>query len=98
MPKILAEDGHVEQVRQAFATYEGLEHLRVRRRAELVVESGEARDPIPHARFRRVAANLWVLEMATHTSRWQPSGVRGALARLIEALIQDFGWTLSRIV
>jgi hypothetical protein len=99
MPKILAEDGHVEQVTQAFATYEGLEHLRVRRRADLVVvESGEAQDPIPHARFRRVGANLWMLEMATHTSRWQPSGVRGVLDRLIEALIQDFGWTLSRIV
>ncbi len=99
MPKILAEDGHVEQVRQAFATYDGLEHLRVRRHADLVVvESGEAQDPIPHARFRRIAAHIWVLEMATHTSRWQPSGVRGALDRLIEALIQDFGWTLSRIV
>jgi len=99
MPKVLAQDGHVDQVAQAFATYDGLEHLRVRRCADLVVvESGQADDPIPHARFRRVAVHLWVLEMATHTGRWQPSGVRGSLERLVEALINDFGWTLSRVV
>jgi hypothetical protein len=98
MPKMLAEDGHVDQVQQEFATYDGLEHLRVRRRADLVVvESGQADEPIPHARFRRVAAHVWVLEMATHTSRWQPSGVRGTLERLVETLINDFGWTLSPI-
>jgi hypothetical protein len=99
MPKVLAEDGHVDQVTRTFATYEGLDHHRVRRRADLVVvESGQADDPIPHARFRRVAAHIWVLEMATHTGRWQSSGVRGALEPLVETLIQDFGWTLSRIV
>jgi hypothetical protein len=99
MPKLLAEDSHVAHVTQALAAYEGLEHLRVRRRADLVVvESGHAADPVPHARFRRVAAHIWVLEMATHSGRWQPSGVRGALDRLVEALIHDFGWTLSRIV
>ena len=99
MPKVLAEDGHVDQVTQTFATYDGLEHLRVRRRADLVVvESGPVDDSIPHARFRRVAAHIWVLEMATHAGRWQPSGVRGPLERLVETLIQDFGWTLSPIV
>jgi len=98
MPKVLAEDGHVDQVTQAFATYDGLEHLRVRRRADLVVvESGPAKEPIPHARFRRIAAHLWVLEMATHTGRWQPSGARGPLEPLVETLIHDFGWTLSPI-
>lgn len=99
MPKVLAEDGHVNQVRQEFATYEGLEHLRVRRRADLVVvEAGPVEDPIPHARFRRVDVHVWVLEMATHTGRWQPSGVRGTLERLVETLLHDFGWTLSPIV
>jgi len=99
MPKILAEDGHVEQVTQVFSTYEGLEHLRARRRADLVVvESGPVNDPVPHARFRRIAAHIWGLEMATHTGRWQPSGASGPLEPLVETLIQDFGWTLSPIV
>jgi hypothetical protein len=99
MPKLVAEDAHVDQVTQAFAAYDGLEHLRARRRAALVVvESGPPEDPIPHARFRRVAVRLWELEMATHTGRWQPSGVGGPLDRLLDALIHDFGWTLARIV
>jgi hypothetical protein len=99
MPKVLAEDSQVDQVRQEFASYDGLEHLRVRRRADLViVESGPADDLVRHARFRRVAARIWVLEMATHTGQWQPSGVKGPLERLVETLITDFGWTLSRIV
>ena len=53
---------------------------------------------VRRARFRRVAAHIWELEMATHTGRWQPSGVRGTLERLVEMLINDFGWTLSRAV
>jgi hypothetical protein len=70
MPKVLTEDGHVEQVRRAFASYNGLEHLPVRRCADLVVvESGQADDPVPHARFRRVAGRIWVPETATHTGR-----------------------------
>ena len=99
MPKLVAEDAHLHQLRAAFAAYEGLDHLRLRRRADLVVvESGPADDPIPHARFRRVSARLWVLEMATHTGRWQPSGLQGALELLVETLVNDFGWTLTRII
>jgi hypothetical protein len=71
----------------------------VRQRSDLVIiESGPKNDPIPHARFRRVAVHIWVLEMATHTSRWQPSGERGLLEKLLDALITQYGWTLSRIV
>jgi hypothetical protein len=99
MTKLQAQDEHAQMVRQAFAACDGLEHLRVRRRADLlVVESGEVDDPIPHARFRRLAGQVWVLEMATHTGRWQPSGERGLLEELAHMLIHDFGWTLTRIV
>jgi hypothetical protein len=62
------------------------------------VESGPNDDPIAHARFRRVAPRIWDLDMATHTGRWQPSGERGALAAIVETLINDFAWTLTRIV
>jgi hypothetical protein len=99
MPKLVAEDSHVNQLRAAFAAIDDLDHLRVRRRADLaVVESGPVEAPIAHARFRRVSARLWTLEMATHTGRWQPSGMQGALDALVEALINDFGWTLTRII
>jgi len=99
MPTFQAEEHHADLVRETFATYEGLDHLRVRRRGNLVtVESGPTQDPIPHARFRRVAVHIWVLEMATPTARWQPTGMRDQLKALLDALINDFGWTLTRIV
>jgi hypothetical protein len=98
MKKYHAEEDHAEIVRKTLASYEGLEHLRVRRRADLVViESGATQDPIAHARFRRVTVHLWRLEMATHTGQWQPTPLRDQLERLVEMLIQDFAWTLARI-
>jgi hypothetical protein len=57
----------VATVLSYFAKFDGLEHLRARERAELVIiESGPADDPIPHARLRRLAAQFWALEMSTH--------------------------------
>jgi len=98
VPKPLAEDDHVEDVVDYFKK-KRLTHLRARRRADLVVvESGPAKDPIAHVRFRRVAVHLFVLECATHTGRWQPTGFRGTLAQLLEALSTTFPWMLKKIV
>jgi hypothetical protein len=99
MPNFRAEEDHADVVREELAAYEGLEHLRVRRRSDLlVIESGPTDDPIPHARFRRVAVHIWVLEMASHMGRWEPSGERGQLEHLLDALVNQYGWVLSRIV
>ena len=98
MPKFLAEEDHADIVREAFAAQDGLDHLRVRRRGDLVVvESGPKKAPIAHARFRRVTVHLWRLEMATHTGGWQPTPLRDLLERLLPVLIHDFSWTLTRI-
>lgn len=97
MKKYHAEEDHANIVRQTLASHQ-LQHLRVRRRADLVVvESGSQQEPIAHARFRRLTVHLWRLEMATHTSQWQPTPLRDQLERLVEMLIQDFAWTLARI-
>lgn len=98
MKKYHAEQDHAVIVRDTLASYQGLEHLRVRRRADLVViESGSDQDPVAHARFRRVAVHLWRLEMATHTGQWQPTPLRDQLQRLVASLVHDFPWTLARI-
>jgi len=98
MKKFHAEADHAAIVREILASYQGLDHLRVRHRADLVIiESGSPHDPIAHARFRRVTVHLWRLEMATHTSQWQPTPLRDQLERLVETLVQDFAWTLARI-
>ena len=98
MKKFHAEEDHAGIVREAIASYDGLDHLRVRHRGDLVViESGSKKDPIAHARLRRVAVHIWRLEMATHTGQWQPTLLRDRLERLVETLIHDFPWTLARI-
>ena len=77
---------------------QGHTHLRVRRRADLlVIESGPDGDPIKHARLRRATVHLWTLEMATHTGKWQPTGLRGLLDEIKNSLVHDFGWVLTPI-
>src|SRR5262249_48743394 len=50
----------------------GLNQLRCRRRADtLVIESGPAGDTTPHVRLRKLGANIWATDTATHTGRWE---------------------------
>ena len=78
---------------------QGYGHLRVRKYgALLIIESGPDDDPVSHARFRRATVQYWTLEMATHTGRWEPTGLRGTLRDLSKMLVEDFGWTLTQIV
>ena len=76
----------------------GHEHLRVRRRgALLTIESGPQDDPVTHVRLRRDTAELWTLEMATHTGRFEQTPFRDRLEPLLEMLVEQFGWTLEPI-
>lgn len=102
-PKPAAKRGAVASldpgatVRTYLAKLDGLEHLRVRERAELlIIESGPTDRPIAHARARRLATNLWQLEMATHMNRWQPTPFHAPLSELLELLVESFPWTLAR--
>ena len=40
MPKLVAEEADIDRLTKAFAAYPGLDHLRVRRRADLLVIEG----------------------------------------------------------
>jgi hypothetical protein len=93
-PKVTEQDALA--ARKYFDEFEGLEHLRVRARADLlVIESGPDNDPIPHARLRRLATQAWRLEMATHTERWQPTPDQGPMRLLLQRLVELYGWTLA---
>lgn len=75
-----------------------LQHIRVRRRADLLIlESGSRRDSLPHARLRRISSQTWRLEMPTHTGRWDPTPFRDDLISLLEMLSRDFAWALARV-
>ena len=97
MPKHAASRSDATTV-IAFLRGRGLRHLRARHRADLVtIESGPAKDPWPHARLRRLGVDVWQLEMATHTGRWEPTPLRGSQDRLLTILVDQFGWTLQSI-
>jgi len=92
-----ASDLDAHQVEQLLVE-QGVDHLRVRRYGDLLtLSSGPKDDPVRHARLRHVTVQYWTLEMATHMGRFQPTGLRGLLDDVLDALVHDFGWTLTPI-
>ncbi len=96
MPKFRVDSWDADGVRDWLRQRRGLRHLRVREHGELLVlESGPAADPFPHARLRRVTQHLWRLEMPVWGDRWEVVPVRAARDELLDMLVADFGWTLQ---
>lgn len=94
MPKYDAEDFDAEELAQDLAD-RGFKHLRVRRRGPLLtIESGDKRDPIPHARLRRETVHLWRLEMPTQNG-WEPTPYRELMDRHVERLTTELAWALA---
>ena len=76
----------------------GLTHLRARKHGELVmVESGPKDEPIAHVRLRRDTVQFWMLEIATHSGRWEKTGIRGTVEQLLEILVTEFPWTVAPV-
>lgn len=97
-PKLRADDDDADDLRDLLAAREGLGHLRIRHRADLLtLESGDPVDPILHARFRRASVHYWTLECATHTGRWERTGFRDTLPKLVDLLVTTLPWTLAPI-
>ncbi len=95
MPK-LPTSFFVGDVQRQLHQYDGLGHLRVRARGDLLtIESGPEQDPTPHARLRQDTVHLWRLEMATHSGRWEPTPFRDTATNLVATLVEQFGWTLA---
>jgi hypothetical protein len=97
MPALKAENHQAQAVARALQD-KGLAHLRTRTYGSLIIiESGPPDAPDPRARLRRATVHLWILEMATHTGRWEKTPFRSTLLELLELLIDTFGWTLAPI-
>jgi hypothetical protein len=95
MPRFKAEASDARAAEAFFALYPDLNHLRVRRRGDLLtLESGPQDDPQRHARLRRITVHLWRLEMPDSASRWSPTPWRAQLKILLEMLVHQFPWTL----
>ena len=63
----------------------------------LTLVSGPEHDPVAHARLRKVTRQWWTLEMPTHTGRWDKTGLRAPRTEVLQALVQQFPWTLTPI-
>lgn len=76
----------------------GFSHLRVRnRQGMMVIESGPTKDAVPHARLRRETVHLWRLEMPAGKNLWQPTPYRDLVSKLVDALVNEFPWTLAEV-
>jgi hypothetical protein len=95
MPKLGAEDYHAEELADDLVA-RGFPHLRVRRRADvLTIESGPKKDPVAHARLRRIAVHLWRLEMQEPDGTWVSTPYRLPINAQLELLVTQFAWVLA---
>jgi hypothetical protein len=95
MAKLIAEKRDADAL-EAFLHQQGLKHLHVSRRADLLtIESAPTDDPIQHARFRRVTAQRWRLEMSTRPKRWETTPFMGVLVEVQQVLVDSFPWMLT---
>ena len=95
MPKLVAEARDADAL-AAFLVGLGFDHLRVRRRGDvLTIESGPVDDACPHARLRRVTVQYWRLEMPNRAGKWDPTPFRGLRADVERLLVASFPWTLE---
>jgi hypothetical protein len=95
MPKLAAEDDDAGDLEDALAE-RGFTHLRARHRGELLtIESGPKSGPMAHARLRRDTVHLWILEMPTHTGRWERTPYRQTMDQHVELLATQLSWALA---
>jgi len=75
---------------------EGLSHLKVRPRGDLLtLESVDEFENIyPHARFRKKSPHKWSLEMPVKNG-WETTFIEGTLVDLMETLVKQFPWILT---
>ncbi len=96
MPKLTVDRYDVEGTDAFFQSCEGFEHLRCRRRGDLLtVVSGPDNDPIIHVRLRRVTKQWWELEAPAPSGRWERTGLRGNRIEVLDRVMSDFGWLLA---
>ena len=97
MPRTFTvEEEHTDEVVDHLANYEGLEHVRARRRADLLtLESGPPNDAVPHTRFRRVGVHRWQIEMPLKGGGWDRTPWRGQLLEVVGRVIDEFPWMLA---
>jgi len=96
MAKLAADSSHLDSVVHWIRRHPQLAHLRAKRRGDLItILSGPEKDPIPHLRIRRDTKQWWILEMATHTGRWEPTPIRATILEVLDTALDELGWVFT---
>ena len=73
-----------------------LTHLKVTKRgANIVVYSEDESGKTNRCRFTNIKSGLYILNMAKHTGKWEPTPFEGHLEELLEMVTEQFPWTLT---
>ena len=85
-----------EELEEVLARYEGLDHLRVKKRGDsLTILSGDCADPNFHARITHLGRGEWGLSLPHHTGRWEKTPFTGSMNEVIETVVTDFSFYLD---
>lgn len=86
----------IEDLKDSLARYQGLDHLRVKRRGDsLTIFSGQSPDSQLHARLTHLGAGQWRLSLPRHTGRWEQTPFVGTMDDVVETLVTNFGFYLE---
>ncbi len=97
MARFVVEDHHPADVLEHLAQYDGLAHVRARKRADVItLESGPKDAVVPHTRLRRVGVHKWQIEMPLRGGGWDRTPLRGQLFEQLDVVINQFPWMLAR--
>ena len=73
-----------------------LNHLKVTKRGvNIVVYSADESGKENRCRFTYIKPGVFILNMANHSGRWEPTPFEGTLEELLEMVIEQFPWTLT---
>lgn len=76
----------------------GYHHLRTRVVGKsVVIESGAADDPIPHARLMRLSDENWRIDFPKSSGRWELTPYKGPRGNLVAEIHQNAPWTLASL-
>jgi len=73
-----------------------LNHLKVAKRGvNIVVYSEDKNNKENRCRFTFIEPGSFILNMANHSGKWEPTPFEGSLDELLEMVIEQFPWTLT---
>lgn len=86
-----------EDLRRLIASFDGLEHLRVKRRGKsLTLYSTDSAGTLNHARLTWLGGATWGLSLPRHTGRWEKTPFIGTLDDIVSILTQMLGFHLAK--